>query len=547
MKLGLKAIHLAACGLVVVLLLPGAAPAGKVPFPGEPADWNGFARYQFHVDELPVSVVVPEKPAPGRPWAWHGEFFGHKPAPDIELLRRGFHIVYVRVPDLLGAPRAVEHWNRVYEELTQKYQLAPKVALVGLSRGGLYCYNWAAANPQRVACIYADAPVCDFKSWPGGKGEGPGSTRDWDLVLKQYGFKSETEALAYDKNPVDNLAPLAAAKVPLLHVFGNADEVVPWEENTGLLAVRYRALGGSITLIEKPGVKHHPHGLNDSTPIVEFIEKHASLEMPKKYEPPLRDPVDRMANPITADRLVVYRTVDNRELYLHVLQPEGWTATDRRAAFVAIHGGGWTSGRPERMYPFAKHFADRGMVGISVQYRLFNPQQGTTVFDCVDDARTAVRFIKDNAALFGIDPERIIVSGGSAGGHLAAETALSHDSEAETTSTIPAALVLLFPVIDTSPSGYGHEKIGPRWQELSPAHQVNGPVPPTILFHGTADTVTPYAGAVAFRDVMQRHGNRCELIPYEGGTHGYLMRDEKLYQQTMQATAEFLKSLELLQ
>ena len=178
----------------------------------------------------------------------------------------------------------MSHWNAFYKELTEKYGFAKKAALVGLSRGGLYCYNWAAANPDKVACIYADAPVCDFKSWPGGKGKGKGSPSDWQLVLERYGFASEAEALAYDKNPVDNLEPLAKAKVPLLHVYGDADDVVPWEENTGLVAQRYRQLGGDITLIAKPGVGHHPHGLDDSTPIVEFIAKHAKgSDLPQRH------------------------------------------------------------------------------------------------------------------------------------------------------------------------------------------------------------------------------------------------------------------------
>jgi pimeloyl-ACP methyl ester carboxylesterase len=258
---------------VVTLTLPAAEPAS---FTGKTSDWHGFTKYDFEIDGKGVQVVVPKEPAAGRPWVWHGEFFGHKPAPDIELLKRGFHIAYVRVPDLLGAPLAVQHWNRCYAELTDKYGLNKKVALVGLSRGGLYCYNWGAANPEKVACIYGDAPVCDFKSWPGGKGKGKGSARDWKLVLERYEFKDDAAALAYDKNPVDNLAPLAAAKVPLLHVYGDADDVVPWEENTGLIAERYRKLGGEITLIAKPGVGHHPHGLTDSTPIVEFIEKHST-------------------------------------------------------------------------------------------------------------------------------------------------------------------------------------------------------------------------------------------------------------------------------
>jgi pimeloyl-ACP methyl ester carboxylesterase len=254
---------------------PSFADGDQAPFPGKQSVWNGFDRYDFTVDGKPVLVVVPKEAAPGKPWVWHGEFFGHKPAPDIALLGRGFHIVSMSVPDMLGSPDAVAHWNAFYRELTEKYGFAKRAALVGLSRGGLYVYNWAAANPDKVASIYADAAVCDFKSWPGGKGKGKGSPRDWKLVLERYHFPDEAAALAYEKNPIDNLAPLAAAKVPLLHVYGDADEVVPHDENTSIIAERYRKLGGDITLIAKPGVGHHPHGLEDSTPIVEFIAKHS--------------------------------------------------------------------------------------------------------------------------------------------------------------------------------------------------------------------------------------------------------------------------------
>ncbi|HVY70462.1 MAG TPA: prolyl oligopeptidase family serine peptidase, partial [Verrucomicrobiae bacterium] len=257
----------------------------SAPFPGKRSDWNGFDRYDFIARQKMLTVVAPKNPAPGRPWVWHGEFFGHKPAPDIALLGKGFHIVYASIPNLLGGPEAVRHWNYIYREMTNTYQLAPKVALVGLSRGGLYCYNWAEANPDKVACIYGDAPVCDFKSWPGGKGKSKGSPQDWQFVMYQYGFKTEAEALAYAKNPIDNLAPLAAAKVPLLHVYGDADDVVPWEENTKILAERYRQLGGEIVLIAKPGVGHHPHGLDDSAPIIDFI---ATNSLPKESATPAK-------------------------------------------------------------------------------------------------------------------------------------------------------------------------------------------------------------------------------------------------------------------
>jgi len=180
-------------------------------------------------------------------------------------------VVYLRAPDMLGCPSVVKEWDACYRDVTARFGLAPKVALIALSRAGLYCYNWAAANPDKVACVYADAAVCDFKSWPGGKSKGKGSPRDWQLVLERYGFPSEAAALSYAHNPVDELAPLAAANVPLLHVYGDADDAVPWEENTSVMAERYRKLGGRITLIPKPGVGHHPHGLPDPTPIVDFI------------------------------------------------------------------------------------------------------------------------------------------------------------------------------------------------------------------------------------------------------------------------------------
>ncbi|OYW76732.1 MAG: hypothetical protein B7Z37_07420 [Verrucomicrobia bacterium 12-59-8] len=251
------------------------ASAKEIVFPSQTGEWNGYVKHELMIAGKSVTVVAPKAAAPGRPWVWHGEFFGHKPAPDIAFLGKGFHIVYMKINDMLGCPDAVKLWNECYAELTTHYGLSAKPSLVGLSRGGLYCYNWAIANPTKVSCIYADAPVCDFKSWPGGKGKGKGDPKNWSLVPKLWGFKDEAEALAYKGNPVDNLAPLAMNHVPLLHVYGDADDVVPWDENTGLIETRYKALGGSITLIRKPGVGHHPHGLEDSTPIIEFIEKNA--------------------------------------------------------------------------------------------------------------------------------------------------------------------------------------------------------------------------------------------------------------------------------
>ncbi len=245
--------------------------------PGKTSDWHGYTKRDFIVGLKRATVVSPKQTAPGKPWVWHGEFFGHRPEPDIALLGHGYHIVYYNVPNLLGSPGAVRLWEVLYDELTQRQGFAKKPALVGLSRGGLYCYHWALTHPDRVACIYADAPVCDFKSWPGGKGKGKGDPANWERVLKLWDFPDEAAALAWDGNPVDQLHRLAPHRIPLLHVFGDADDVVPWEENTKLIHERYTALGGPIELIRKPGIGHHPHGLDDPAPIIDFILRHTRV------------------------------------------------------------------------------------------------------------------------------------------------------------------------------------------------------------------------------------------------------------------------------
>lgn len=272
----------------------------------------------------------------------------------------------------------------------------------------------------------------------------------------------------------------------------------------------------------------------------------AAEPTPKKT----RDPIDEQAAKLEPTRVVVYKKVGERELHLNIFEPEGLKPGDKRSCFLTIHGGGWTGLSPRRQYPFAAHFAKLGMVGISVEYRLVKPGSGNTVFDCVKDGRSAMRYVCAHAAELGVDQQKIVANGGSAGGHVAAGTALFDgvDEAGEDTSVscVPNALVLYFPVIDTSKEGYGNAKIGEHWQEISPLHRVKAGVPPTIIFHGTGDTVTPFKGAQAFHDAMLKVGNRCDLVVNEGGKHGYLMFDRALYEETLRTTESFLKSLKLL-
>lgn len=259
--------------------------------------------------------------------------------------------------------------------------------------------------------------------------------------------------------------------------------------------------------------------------------------------------VDRPLTPIAAEleptRTVSYKQVGDRELKLHVFEPQGHSDSDRRSAFVIFHGGGWTGGAPRRTYPFADYFRQRGMVAISADYRLLKRSSDVTVFDCVRDGRSAIRFLRKHAGVFGVDPAKIVVAGCSAGGHVAAGTALfdgvDEGSDDVEISPSPNALALYYPVIDTSPEGYGQKKIGKSWQKLSPLHHVRKNLPPTIIFHGTADTVTPYKGARAFDEKLKQAGNDCKLVSHKGGVHGHVIFDLSLFNSTLEQTRAFLQ------
>lgn len=226
---------------------------------------------------MPATVVVPKVSLAGKPWVWRGEFFGAFAGADIAMVKKGWHLAYVGVPDLFGSPKAMKKWEVFHGAMVNQYGLHPKPGLIGLSRGGLYCMNWGAAHPEKTLAIYLDNAVCDFKSWPGGKpknlGTGNGSPEEWKKVLKAFDFPNDEAAIAYKGNPVDRLKPLAESKIPLLLVSGDSDKVVPHLENSEIVFARYKDLAGPVEKIIKPGQDHHPHGLKDVTPVVEFFQK----------------------------------------------------------------------------------------------------------------------------------------------------------------------------------------------------------------------------------------------------------------------------------
>ncbi len=247
---------------------------------------------------------------------------------------------------------------------------------------------------------------------------------------------------------------------------------------------------------------------------------------------------------------MVYKTVGERDLTLYVTKPEDWKAADKRPAIVFFHGGGWTGGKPGQFTEHSAYLASRGLVAIQVEYRLLKSKTTDAPTVCVHDAKSAMRWVRSHAATLGIDPDRIASAGGSAGGHLAAFVGMvdGGDDPADDASVSAKsnAMVLFNPVSDNGPGAWGHARVGERYKEFSPAHNVSADDPPAIVFLGTKDALIPVATAEAFSAAMQAAKVRSELVLFEGGAHGFFNYGKggnKAYVKTILATDEFLSSL----
>lgn len=210
------------------------------------SNWHGFVKQQFIFEGRRAHIVGPLQPLPGNPWVWRAYFPDWHIEMDSILLTRGFHIAYIDCSDMFGSPQAMQVWDKFYDYLVDEKMFSPKPALEGVSRGGLYIYNWAKRNPDKVSCIYAEAPVLDIRSWPGKQRNN--NKAEWQKLLKAYQFTDE-EAWAFSDNPVDNPEVLAAFKVPVLHVVCEQDSIVPVSANTETFKARYESYGGKIEVV----------------------------------------------------------------------------------------------------------------------------------------------------------------------------------------------------------------------------------------------------------------------------------------------------------
>jgi acetyl esterase/lipase len=262
-------------------------------------------------------------------------------------------------------------------------------------------------------------------------------------------------------------------------------------------------------------------------------------------------------------KVETYKTVGDTSLKLYVYQPDDWKADDKRPAIVFFFGGGWTNGSPRQFMPQCKYLATRGMVAIAADYRVAS-RHNVKAVECVKDAKSAIRFVRKNAARLGVDPDRIVAAGGSAGGHLAAAcgTIANFDETNEDAgiSSKPNALLLFNPavvlapvdglVLDEKRLAERRGRMGTNPRDLSPYHHVAPGAPPTAIFHGKADKTVPYATVEAFAKAMKAAGNTCELFGYDDEGHGFFnygRARNRMFVATLKEADKFLAKLGYLQ
>jgi len=285
---------------------------------------------------------------------------------------------------------------------------------------------------------------------------------------------------------------------------------------------------------------------------------HLSPEQTQAMTRPFPYPSD-----LPGARVEIYKTVGDVDLQAYIFEPSKHRQGDNSAAIVFFFGGGWRQGSPNQFQPHAAYLASRGMVAIVADYRV-SARHGVKAVECVRDAKSAIRWTRENAERLGIDPDRIVAAGGSAGGHLAACTGLIGDfdegSEDTTISSVPNAMVLFNPALVLAPIDdipFGAERVasltnrmGVDPARLSPYHHIVKGAPPTIIFHGREDTTVPFATAQAFTEAMEDAGNRCVLIAYDNQGHGFFnygRNENEMFRATTSEMHNFLQGLGYVQ
>ena len=236
--------------------------------------WNGFEEIELEFEGHEASVVIPKVKIGHPVLSVKTEYFNAFPETEIMLLERGFYVCNIDNDNRWGTDEDLDRKARFIRYVIEEYSLQPKCVLVGMSCGGLIAIKLAAKYPELVACLYLDAPVLNYMSCPCGFGRGNALGDNNEEIFNALKISTIGELMAYREMPIDKLPKLVESRIPAVLVAGDSDTVVPFEENGIFLQKAYMENGIELEVYIKEGCDHHPHSLDDPTPIVEFIVNH---------------------------------------------------------------------------------------------------------------------------------------------------------------------------------------------------------------------------------------------------------------------------------
>ncbi|MBR3943209.1 MAG: alpha/beta hydrolase [Clostridia bacterium] len=232
--------------------------------------WNGFKRLDFEFEGREAILVFPDESDKKKNWLFKTEYFDAFPTFETEMLKRGWHLAYIKNETRWCLDRDLDLKKRFSDFLSAEYGLRTKSVPVGMSCGGLIATKFAAKYPEYVEVLYLDAPVMNFLSCPAGLGKAD------DRMMQEFINATGMDLISllnYRENPIDKKEILLQNNIPIVMVYGDSDEIVPYDENGAFLEKYYRENGGNMVVFGKENCGHHPHGLTDNTPIIEFVEK----------------------------------------------------------------------------------------------------------------------------------------------------------------------------------------------------------------------------------------------------------------------------------
>ena len=231
---------------------------------------------------------------------------------------------------------------------------------------------------------------------------------------------------------------------------------------------------------------------------------------------------------ITLKQSFTYKKVDTKDLKLDAFVPS--QSIKKSPCLIFIHGGGWKGGTTKTTLKWCRYLSELGCATFSVDYRLSNEDKGIKPSTCLEDVKSAVRWVRTNAESFNIDTSRIAYAGTSAGGHLAAACAtikgFNSPDDDLSVSCKPNLLLLHAPVIDNGPDGYGYDRVKEFWEDFSPVHNLHNQLPPTCMLLGDKDPLIPFESAIKVAEAVKNSGSDIEFYVFEGKGHGLFSQKE---------------------